>query len=88
MESRQPPPINGGLNQQYPPEAVIRARSAAEHHGKGDHAKGKEHAESAKQRSQTAHQHSDQATPRASSENSEVGESPTSAGPFCLTIYI
>ncbi|MFZ0872641.1 MAG: hypothetical protein WAM90_18155, partial [Rhodanobacter sp.] len=25
MESRQPTPINGRLNQQYPPEAVIRA---------------------------------------------------------------
>jgi hypothetical protein len=36
-------------------------RSAAEHHGKGDHAKGKEHAASAKQHSQTANQHSDQA---------------------------
>jgi hypothetical protein len=36
-------------------------RSAAEHHGKGDHAKGKEHAASAKQHSQTAHQHIEQA---------------------------
>jgi hypothetical protein len=24
MESRQPPPINGGLNQQYPPKAATQ----------------------------------------------------------------
>jgi hypothetical protein len=30
-------------------------RTAAEHHGKGDHAKGREHANPAKQHSQTAH---------------------------------
>jgi hypothetical protein len=36
-------------------------RSAAEHHGKGDHAKGKEHANTARQHSQTANQHGDQA---------------------------
>jgi hypothetical protein len=28
MESRQPPPINGGLNQQYPPEAALGAEPA------------------------------------------------------------
>jgi hypothetical protein len=27
MESRQPPPINGGLNQQYPPEAAVPLES-------------------------------------------------------------
>jgi hypothetical protein len=32
-------------------------RSAAEHHGQGDNAKGKEHAASAKQHSLTANRH-------------------------------
>jgi hypothetical protein len=36
-------------------------RAAAEHHAKGDHAKGKEHSTSAQQHSQNARQHSEQA---------------------------
>jgi hypothetical protein len=27
MESRQPPPINGGLNQQYPPKTAVHLAS-------------------------------------------------------------
>jgi hypothetical protein len=30
MESRQPLPINGGLNQQYPPQAASRAFETAQ----------------------------------------------------------
>jgi hypothetical protein len=35
--------------------------AAAEHHGKGDHAKAKEHSTSAQQHSQNARQHSERA---------------------------
>jgi hypothetical protein len=52
----------------YPAEKVMIAEgcdgatgAAAEHHGKGDHAKAKEHSTSAQQHSQNARQHSEQA---------------------------